>query len=132
MIINSTSPEFTIINWGIDDGVSTRGHRDNLFNDKFKKVGVGIVFDAPSGYAYVCMTYASTFSCASQYCQSPIPYSKYDPNYKPNNTSNSSNKTSNNNSTNGVVESSNNKSTTILNTTILLIFTIMLLRLDLV
>lgn len=36
-----SSPENVLLHWLIDDGVASRGHRGNLFNDKFGCAGAG-------------------------------------------------------------------------------------------
>lgn len=54
--------EYMIADFLIDDGVSTRGHRTNLMNSAYTKVGLGI-YKAGDGTEYFVMMFASSFTC---------------------------------------------------------------------
>lgn len=60
--IAGKTEEHMIAEWITDDGVSSRGHRNNIFSSKFKIAGIGIYTDA-SGMVWVGIAFASNYNC---------------------------------------------------------------------
>lgn len=54
------SARYVVAQWIIDDGVGDRGHRENLFNPDFRKIGIASAPDSNYGRVYV-LDFASEF-----------------------------------------------------------------------
>ena len=57
----STTEEFMIADYIIDDGLSTRGHRTNIFTSKYTHAGLGIYKGATREYFVI--TFAENYKC---------------------------------------------------------------------
>eukprot|EP00343_Euplotes_focardii_P008006 CAMPEP_0205819176 /NCGR_PEP_ID=MMETSP0206-20130828/1437_1 /ASSEMBLY_ACC=CAM_ASM_000279 /TAXON_ID=36767 /ORGANISM="Euplotes focardii, Strain TN1" /LENGTH=326 /DNA_ID=CAMNT_0053112443 /DNA_START=77 /DNA_END=1057 /DNA_ORIENTATION=- len=62
----------------VDDGVPGRGHRDNMFNDSFTLVGVG-VYDHPTWDNCVVMDYAGSISSKGKSSLTKPSYGRFKP-----------------------------------------------------
>lgn len=51
-----STPRNTVIGW-----MRSPGHRSNILSERFREIGVGIVFHAPTSNAPVAATYTTTF-----------------------------------------------------------------------
>ena len=50
-------PEEAVLRLVVDDGVPTRGHRTNIFNDEFKLIGIGL-HDHPTYTDLIVLNFA--------------------------------------------------------------------------
>jgi len=51
-----STPRETVIGW-----MNSPGHRRNILNRRFREIGIGVVFHAPTNVAPVAATYTTTF-----------------------------------------------------------------------
>ena len=51
-----STPQQTVINW-----MNSPGHRANILKRRFREIGIGVVFHAPSSSNRVAATYTTTF-----------------------------------------------------------------------
>ena len=58
-IYSSDYAKYAVMAWIVDDGVSSRGHRTNLFDPNMNYMGAGFVQDPSNGYYYVTQDFSS-------------------------------------------------------------------------
>lgn len=58
-----------ILEWVIDDGVSSRGHRNNIFSENAVDAGFGIVLDG-TGKDWITLDLVKNFNCNTPLCTS--------------------------------------------------------------
>ena len=61
--IAGKNDEHLIADWIIDDGVTTRGHRNNIYSRNYNKIGVGIYKDTIANKWYDGTVFAGVFNC---------------------------------------------------------------------
>ena len=51
-----STPRETVVGW-----MNSPGHRHNMLNSRFREIGIGVVFSAPTKRSRVAATYTTTF-----------------------------------------------------------------------